>query len=139
MKGPKYRFTIRDFNTAMDTEVKLHPSSINSKTGYFISPFLIFHELVSTSNLFVRDSSMITPFALLLFGGKLQFDSTAQLVEMDSKWLRFRMNPKIGLLLRELRRELDLLLRAKIENPGVDLSVIGERVVKAIVFLIEKG
>jgi ATP-dependent RNA helicase DHX29 len=58
-------------------EVGIHPSSINAKLGQDgpgnapAFPFLMFHEKVKTSRVFVRDSTVVAPAALLLFGGAI--------------------------------------------------------------------
>ena len=49
----------------------VHPSSVNSRVGAegWSSPFLVFHERVRTSKVYVRDCSPVPPLALLLFAG----------------------------------------------------------------------
>jgi ATP-dependent RNA helicase DHX57 len=50
--------------------VFLHPSSSNFARGRFESGWLVFSELVQTSRVFVRESSMVPVYAVLLFGGE---------------------------------------------------------------------
>ena len=50
--------------------VFLHPSSLNFRCGRFESGWLVFSELVQTSKVFVRESSMVPVYAILLFGGE---------------------------------------------------------------------
>ena len=74
-----FKLRIRDRNEdgtgASDpTEVALHPSSVNAKAtcaGDFSSPYLIYHEKVRTTRVYVRDCSPVSPYALILFGGVL--------------------------------------------------------------------
>ena len=49
----------------------VHPSSVNSRVGaeQWSSLFLVFHERVRTSKVYVRDCSPVPPLALLLFAG----------------------------------------------------------------------
>ena len=64
----------------------LHPSSFNFGEGEFKCPWLVYHEKAETggggppssggppflgSKVYLRDCSMVTPYALLLFGGPL--------------------------------------------------------------------
>lgn len=50
--------------------VGLHPASVLYNAPKFSQPFLVFHEKVKTSQVFVRDATSVSPFALLLFGGR---------------------------------------------------------------------
>lgn len=54
-----------------DQEVFVHPASINYTTNDWSCPWLVYHERVRTSAVFVRDCTEISPYALLLFGGKV--------------------------------------------------------------------
>ena len=48
----------------------IHPGSVNFDVGRFDSGWLVYTELVATAKLYVRESSMVPVYALLLFGGK---------------------------------------------------------------------
>ncbi|KAH8972628.1 hypothetical protein BDL97_01G000200 [Sphagnum fallax] len=52
-------------------EVFIHPSSVNHLVTEFRHPFLVFHEKVETSKVYLRDTTVISPYALLLFGGAI--------------------------------------------------------------------
>ena len=52
--------------------VFIHPGSINFDVGKFDSGWLVYTEMVATAKLYVRESSMVPIYALLLFGGKSQ-------------------------------------------------------------------
>ena len=52
--------------------VKIHPASVNKTHGDFESLWLAYHQKVKTSQVFVRDSTMVYPYGLLLFGGELE-------------------------------------------------------------------
>jgi ATP-dependent RNA helicase DHX57 len=49
--------------------VFLHPGSVNFACGKFESGWLAYSEIVETSRVFVRESSMVPVYAVLLFGG----------------------------------------------------------------------
>lgn len=49
--------------------VFIHPGSINFNVGKFDSGWLVYTEMVATAKLYVRESSMVPIYALLLFGG----------------------------------------------------------------------
>lgn len=54
-----------------DLEAFIHPASINYTTNDWSCPWLVYHERVRTSAVFVRDCTEVSPYALLLFGGKV--------------------------------------------------------------------
>ena len=49
--------------------VFIHPGSVNFDVGKFDSGWLVYTEMVATAKLYVRESSMVPVYALLLFGG----------------------------------------------------------------------
>lgn len=49
--------------------VFLHPSSLNFTCGKLESGWAVYSEVVETSKVFVRESSMVPIYAILLFGG----------------------------------------------------------------------
>jgi len=50
--------------------VFIHPGSVNFDVGKFDSGWLVYTEMVATAKLYVRESSMVPVYALLLFGGR---------------------------------------------------------------------
>jgi ATP-dependent RNA helicase DHX57 len=113
--------------------VFLHPSSSNFNRGRFESGWLVFSELVQTSKVFVRESSMVPVYSVLLFGGELGVSHGAGVVRVDG-WATFRAPARIAVLVRELRAEVAALLGRKVADPGVDLS--SSRVVEAMHHLL---
>ena len=101
--------------------VFLHPTSVNFSAGKFESPWLLWTERVETSKIFLRQSSMISPYAILLFGGQLQVEHEAGLISLDGTW-SFKAPARIGILIRELRDEVRGLLAEKLENPAMQIS-----------------
>ena len=76
---------------------------------------------MSTSRIYIRDSTAVPPYALLLFGGALTSDHAEHEVAVD-RWIRFDAPSRVGVLVRELRKLLDELLRRKIEDPLLDIN-----------------
>lgn len=56
------------WHTLQDGKVKPHPSSVNSFVAAFPSRWLVYNDKVKSSDIFIRDSSCISDYALLLFG-----------------------------------------------------------------------
>ncbi len=55
------------------------------------------------------------PFALLLFGGHVVVKHTERLVIVD-EWMRINMSAQTGVMLREIRKQVDVLLQKMIER-----------------------
>jgi len=104
-----------------DERVFLHPGSSNFTQTQYDSPWLLYTELVQTSRLFVRESTMVNPYALLLFGGRIDVVHDRGLLTIDG-WISFHAVARIGVLIRAIRQHLDRLLRAKIQDPDVDIA-----------------
>ena len=116
--------------------VAVHPSSINASGGDLRSRWLVYYEKVRTSQVFVRDSTMVTPYPLLLFGGELKVQHAQQTIAVDG-WIEFSAPPRVAVLFKQLRAELDKLLLAKIETPELDLPLTG-RTIGTIVELLQQ-
>lgn len=101
--------------------VFLHPSSCNFAQTQYDSPWLLYTELVQTSKVFVRESTMVNPYALLLFGGKLEVVHEKNLLKLDA-WIHFGAVARIGVLIKAIRKHLDQLLIDKIADPALDIA-----------------
>ncbi|EFA84360.1 DEAD/DEAH box helicase [Heterostelium album PN500] len=104
-------------------KVFIHPRSVNSNEGEFIAPFLLYHERVQTSRMFMHHTTNISALTLLLFsiGGSIEIDQSFQHILLD-KWLKFKATGKILVILKEVRMLLDELLNQKIRDPSFDTS-----------------
>ncbi|KAK3227028.1 hypothetical protein Dsin_006890 [Dipteronia sinensis] len=122
--------------TKDDGKVDIHPASVNAGIHIFPLPYLVYSEKVKTASIYVRDSTNISEYALLLFGGNLIPSKTGEGIEMLGGYLHFSATKSVLQLIRKLRGELDKLLNKKIEEPGFDLSVEGKGVVSAAVELL---
>ena len=91
------------------------PSSVNAGAGKFESPWLVFSERVETARVYVRDSTMVGAYALLLFGGDVEVDHERGRVQMDGGWAQFNAPAGIGVLVREMRAAVDRLLERHID------------------------
>ena len=130
---PKLKYLAED--TGKEALIQIHPSSINAKAKQFPTRWLVYHERVQTASIFMRDCTSVTPYQLLLFGGKIDVQHSAGTIRMDG-WATFEANARIGVLLKEIRAALDGLLREKIENPDVEENARGETIVATILQLL---
>ncbi|XP_076442712.1 putative ATP-dependent RNA helicase DHX57 [Babylonia areolata] len=130
------------FVTKSDGDVNVHPSSVNFQVGYFESPYLVYHEKVKTSKVYIRDCTMVSVYSLLLFAGgdiSIDLDKGSIIVSVDEGWIRCKASSsQVAELFKELRVEMEKLLEDKIQNPNMDLCTCprGSRIINTIVELI---
>lgn len=124
------------FYTKEVGKVDIHPASVNAGVHLFPLPYMVYSEKVKTTSIYVRDSTNISDYALLLFGGNLTPSKTGEGIEMLGGYLHFSASKSVIELIRKLRTELDKLLNRKIEEPGLDISMEGKGVVAAAVELL---
>jgi ATP-dependent RNA helicase DHX57 len=119
-------------------ELIIHPSSVNSKHE-FPQPFVVFVDKVKTSQTFLRETSMVSPYTLLLFGGPIQFLDNYSEIAVGN-FVSMHCNRDDGILLSKLREQLDSTLRAKINDPTLKWESTSSHIVSAIVKLLtEEG
>eukprot|EP00850_Spirogloea_muscicola_P015416 SM000117S25536 [mRNA] locus=s117:306081:317487:- [translate_table: standard] len=97
-------------------EVSIHPSSVNHRAAEFQRPFLVFHEKIRTTRVYIRDCTCVSPYPLLLFGGPVSVNYLAGEVVVDS-WLQLRAPAQTGVLFKELRKCLDSLFSRHVDQP----------------------
>ncbi|KAF5937832.1 hypothetical protein HYC85_025338 [Camellia sinensis] len=124
------------FYTREVGKVDIHPASVNAGVHLFPLPYMVYSEKVKTTSIYIRDSTNISDYALLMFGGNLIPSKTGEGIEMLGGYLHFSASKSVLELIRKLRGELDKLLNRKIEEPGLDVSVEGKGVVAAVVELL---
>ncbi|XVF76079.1 hypothetical protein PTKIN_Ptkin13bG0237300 [Pterospermum kingtungense] len=125
-----------EFYTKEVGKVGIHPSSVNAGVHLFPLPYMVYSEKVKTTSIFIRDSTNISDYALLLFGGNFVPSKTGEGIEMLGGYLHFSASKRVLDLILKLRGELDKLLNRKVEEPGLDISVEGKGVVSAVVELL---
>ena len=118
-----------------DETLQVHPSSVNHGAKKFSARWMVYHERVQTTSVFVRDCSTVTPYQLLLFGGKVEVQHAQGTLSLD-RWATFKAPPRVGVLLKEIRARLDKVLRDKIENSHEDVQATGGPLVEAILQLL---
>ncbi|GAV63865.1 DEAD domain-containing protein/Helicase_C domain-containing protein/HA2 domain-containing protein/OB_NTP_bind domain-containing protein [Cephalotus follicularis] len=124
------------FYTKEVGKVDIHPSSVNAGIHHFPLPYLVYGEKVKTNGILVRDSTNISDYALLMFGGNLIPSKSGDGIEMLEGYIHFSAPKSVIDLIKKLRGELDKLLKRKIQDPGLDMSVAGDGVVSAVVELL---
>jgi hypothetical protein len=97
-KNDRNKATLK-FYTKKNEEVAIHPSSTLFGLPALPSEqekWLIYHEKVKTTKVYIRDGTFVAPYPLLLFGGQIDVHHEKQMIELD-KWILFRANAKVRL------------------------------------------
>jgi hypothetical protein len=116
-------------------EVFLHPACLDHGAETKLdSKMLVYHELVKTAKVYVRDATTIDPYALLLFGGQIKVQHRSNRIIVD-QWLAVASSPKTAVLVKQLRERLDALLERKIDAPHAPLSELDQKVVTSVATL----
>eukprot|EP01147_Barroeca_monosierra_P007258 gene7258-7662_t len=93
-----------------------HPSSVLFHETKFPSQFVVFSEKVKTSKVFIKNASLVSNFAALLFSGSIVTDYDHGLLIVDN-WMKFRADARVGVLVSKLKTAFDVLLAVKFEAP----------------------
>ena len=137
-KGGGAKFKIREQGAPVAkgaTEaVALHPSSVNSALARFETPYCAYAEKLKTGQVYLRDTTPASPYALMLFGGAL--GRKDGVLSVDG-WIKFRVPKAVEDLVMGIRVQLDGLLCQKIENPDLALSDAGQSVLGAVHALLD--
>ena len=161
LSADNIKFLAREEGSAMPVTVALHPSCVASKQTKFTSPYLIYHERVKTTRVYLRDATPVSPCALLLFGGGdlaservPGFEKKApsrsvgswrgrsgednDVISLDG-WIRFRCPASTQALVRDVRDELNKVLKQKIETPKLEFSASAKGLMEAVAQLVSEG
>lgn len=117
------------FRTRSDGRVALHPSSVNSDERQFGSQWLVYHDKVKSTQVFIRDSSMVHPVALICLSGKdvrqirheirhgpappPQQPRVTLAVDGD-RWMAFHCSPRLARVLQAIREEINKMVSCSI-------------------------
>lgn len=132
------------FKTKEDGYVAIHPSSVNSNVGNFLSPFLIYQEKVKTSRIFIRDCTMVPIVSLILFSGtdvRIEMHNGEFLFLLEDGWLLIQADGlKTAEGMKCMKNELMSILEEKIKDPLLNLwnHDRGKRVIGTIIHLLTK-
>ncbi|KAL9184942.1 hypothetical protein ACHAXT_002719 [Thalassiosira profunda] len=118
--------------------IYFHKSSVNASKKRFSDSerWLVFHEKFGTpQRTSVSTTAIIHPFALLLFGGTVVVRHTERTVIVDQNSIG--MAAQTGVMLRELRKKIDLLLQRMIECADVDeIERLDARIIDGVINII---
>ncbi|GFR82175.1 ATP-dependent RNA helicase DHX36, partial [Elysia marginata] len=84
-----------------DGKVFAHPKSVNFVQTFFESKWMVYYHKLKTSKVYVHDSTMVSPYPLLFFGGEIQIiqEDGTELVSVDD-WVKFRSDRSTAMLVK---------------------------------------
>ncbi|KAK3103438.1 hypothetical protein FSP39_019253 [Pinctada imbricata] len=97
----------------------VHPSSVNRNLA--TNGWLAYQEKVTTSKVYIRECTLVSPFSLMMFGGDIHVEHLSQCVVIDQR-IKFKTNARTGVLFKELRKLLSSLLQEKLQKPSLSLK-----------------
>ncbi|CAG0884517.1 unnamed protein product [Darwinula stevensoni] len=133
------------FLTESDGYVSIHPSSVVANVGEFPYPYIVYHEKLKTSRVYIRECSLVPVYPLLLFGGSalnVGLHKGKFTVAIDDGWIAFiSQSLEVVMLLQKTRLELDEVLSSKIQQPNLDLKnhLTHGKLIDAIVHLLSRS
>nr|XP_055109132.1 ATP-dependent RNA helicase DHX29 isoform X4 [Symphalangus syndactylus] len=86
------------------------------------------------ARVYLRETTLITPFPVLLFGGDIEVQHRERLLSIDG-WIYFQAPVKIAVIFKQLRVLIDSVLRKKLENPKMSLE--NDKILQIITELIK--
>ncbi|XP_018018357.1 ATP-dependent RNA helicase A [Hyalella azteca] len=97
----------------------IHKSSVNCSARDIVIPipFLVYGEKIRTRAVSCKQTTMVSPLHLLLFGSRRVDVVGTNKVRLDG-WLKFEMNAKAAASVVALRPAIDALLITAAENPA---------------------
>ncbi|XP_076014539.1 ATP-dependent RNA helicase dhx29 [Genypterus blacodes] len=113
-------------------KAQVHPSSVNRNLQTY--GWLLYQEKVKYTKIYLRDTTLISPFPMLLFGGDIDIQHRERLITLDG-WIHFQAPVRIGVIFKHLRKLMDSLLEKKLENPRMNLE--DEKTIQLILELIK--
>ncbi|XP_036164410.1 ATP-dependent RNA helicase DHX29 isoform X1 [Myotis myotis] len=113
-------------------KAQVHPSSVNRDLQTY--GWLLYQEKVRYARVYLRETTLISPFPVLLFGGDIEVQHRERLLSVDG-WIHFQAPVKIAVIFKQLRVLIDSVLRKKLENPKMSLE--NDKILQIITELIK--
>ncbi|XP_015704196.1 ATP-dependent RNA helicase DHX29 isoform X2 [Coturnix japonica] len=113
-------------------KAQVHPSSVNRDLQVY--GWLLYQEKVRYAKVYLRETTLISPFPILLFGGDIEVQHRERLLTVDG-WIHFQAPVKIAVIFKQLRVLIESVLQKKLENPKMSLE--DDKVLQVIKELIK--
>ncbi|XP_029433064.1 ATP-dependent RNA helicase DHX29 [Rhinatrema bivittatum] len=113
-------------------KAQVHLSSVNRDLQTY--GWLLYQEKVKYAKVYLKETTLISPFPVLLFGGDIEVQHREHLLTVDS-WIYFQAPVKIAVIFKQLRVLIESVLRKKLENPKMSLE--DDKILQSITELIK--
>uniref|UniRef100_A0A8C5LKH5 ATP-dependent RNA helicase DHX29 n=1 Tax=Jaculus jaculus TaxID=51337 RepID=A0A8C5LKH5_JACJA len=113
-------------------KAQVHPSSVNRDLQTY--GWLLYQEKIRYARVYLRETTLVSPFPVLLFGGDIEVQHREGLLSVDG-WIYFQAPVKIAVIFKQLRVLIDSVLRRKLENPKMSLE--NDKILQIITELIK--
>ncbi|KAM7166966.1 ATP-dependent RNA helicase DHX29 isoform 1-T1 [Macrochelys suwanniensis] len=100
-------------------KAQVHPSSVNRDLQTY--GWLLYQEKIRYAKVYLRETTLISPFPVLLFGGDIEVQHRERLLSVDG-WIHFQAPVKIAVIFKQLRVLIESVLKKKLENPKMSLE-----------------
>ncbi|XP_042310368.1 ATP-dependent RNA helicase DHX29 [Sceloporus undulatus] len=100
-------------------KAQVHPSSVNRDLQTY--GWLLYQEKVRYARVYLKETTLISPFPILLFGGDIEVLHRERLLSVDG-WIHFQAPVKIAVIFKQLRSLIESVLKQKLENPKMSLE-----------------
>ncbi|KAM8961708.1 ATP-dependent RNA helicase DHX29 isoform 2-T2 [Pelodytes ibericus] len=100
-------------------KAQVHPSSVNRDLQTY--GWLLYQEKVKYSKIYLRETTLVSPFPILLFGGDIELQHRERRISVDD-WIHFQAPVKIAVIFKELRVLIESVLKQKLKNPKMSLE-----------------
>lgn len=114
--------------------IHFHSSSVNHNVLHLRSEWIAFFEKFATSRVYISATSFVKPFGLMLFGKSIIVRHLERKVVVDD-WIELKIAAQTGVAFRELRHEIEGILKEMIENAGAK-NTNADRMIGGIVELL---
>jgi len=126
-----------------DQQIYFHRTSVNASKKRFLKDqnWVVYFEKFGTPNrISVTTTCFVNSVPLLLFGGPLVVKHTDRMVVVD-EWMQIEMSAQIGVMMKELRRQVEsLLLKLVVVSDKDDgnSSREGKEIINSIVEILSQ-
>ncbi|XP_025027029.1 ATP-dependent RNA helicase DHX29 isoform X2 [Python bivittatus] len=100
-------------------KAQVHPSSVNRDLQTY--GWLLYQEKIRYARVYLKETTLISPFPILLFGGDIEVLHRERLLSVDG-WIHFQAPVKIAVIFKQLRALIESVLKQKLENPKMSLE-----------------
>ena len=112
----------RPFFVCPGAKVHVHPTSALHHSRRSASngvEIVTFNEKIKTSQVFLREATLVSPCTLLLFAADIEVRHHKNQVCVDN-WILLHASAKTAVIFKELRKELNIALERKLREPEWD-------------------